>query len=155
MIFVAESLCREYFWVPYLASIGIYLQIWIAVSRSQGEAVWWEDLPWLVYSKILMPCLVSLFGNVQFTHHYNFLRIHRPKYQLSKMWWCKWFCNLGTNISCKWNFADGIKYMDNRYFATANKESNVNYLGPAPLEEMARYYVLLTFMLLVCYLNCC
>ncbi|GJN27458.1 hypothetical protein PR202_gb15486 [Eleusine coracana subsp. coracana] len=24
------------------------------------------------------------------------------------------------------------------YFATTNKESNVNYLGPAPLEEMAR-----------------
>jgi hypothetical protein len=29
--------------------------------------------------------------------------------------------------------------MDNRYFATTDKKSNGNYLGPAPLEDMARY----------------
>jgi hypothetical protein len=38
--------------------------------------------------------------------------------------------------------------MDNRYFATANKETNENYLGPAPLDEMARYVIPLTFALL-------
>jgi cation transport protein ChaC len=40
--------------------------------------------------------------------------------------------------------------MDNRYLATTNKESNKNYLGPAPLEEMARYDIRLAFALLDC-----
>jgi len=40
--------------------------------------------------------------------------------------------------------------MDNRYLATTNKESNKNYLGPAPLEEMARYDMPLAFALLDC-----
>jgi hypothetical protein len=38
--------------------------------------------------------------------------------------------------------------MDNRYFATSNKENNQNYLGPAPLEEMTRYDIPLTSALL-------
>ena len=40
--------------------------------------------------------------------------------------------------------------MDNRYLATTNKESNKNYLGPVPLEEMARYDIPLASTLLDC-----
>uniref|UniRef100_A0A0E0KR73 glutathione-specific gamma-glutamylcyclotransferase n=1 Tax=Oryza punctata TaxID=4537 RepID=A0A0E0KR73_ORYPU len=39
------------------------------------------------------------------------------------------------------------------YLATTNKESNQNYLGPAPLEEMAKYSAYLTCSIVILQLN--
>lgn len=41
----------------------------------------------------------------------------------------------------------------NRYLATTNKQSNQNYLGPAPLEEMAKYSTYLTCSIGILQLN--
>lgn len=41
----------------------------------------------------------------------------------------------------------------NRYLATTNKQSNQNYLGPAPLEEMAKYRTYLTCSIGILQLN--